>query len=115
MNFSNPILICDENEDFRILITDMLTKNGFFHILEATSSSEIIEILNKKIDLFILIEAKALTLQIISLLERQRNYIIFAENKDASTLNLAAKLGVNHIMSYPFNSRKLIEKINSLL
>jgi CheY-like chemotaxis protein len=50
MNLSNPILICDENEEFRILVRDMLTKNGFFHVLEALNSTEAAELLKNKND-----------------------------------------------------------------
>lgn len=115
MIFSNPILICDENEEFRILIRDMLTKNGFFHVLEASNTQEAIQILKEKHDFFVLIESKALTSEISTILEAQKNFIVFADNQDERTLTLSARLGVHHIMSYPFHSRKLMDKINSLL
>ena len=51
MNFSNPILICDENVEFRILVRDMLTKNGFFHIVEASNENEAREVLSNKKEL----------------------------------------------------------------
>ena len=115
MNLSNPILICDENEEFRILIRDMLTKNGFFHVLEAVNGSEASEILKNKNDFFVIIEAKALSNEMNSLLQKQKNFIVFAEKAQSETILLSAKLGVNHVMSYPFHSRKLIDKINSLI
>jgi DNA-binding NtrC family response regulator len=115
MNFSNPILICDENEEFRILVRDMLTKNGFFHVLEASNTNEAMEILKNKNDFFVLIEAKALSAEVTPALERQKNFIVFADHRRPETLTLAARLGVNHVMSFPFHSRKLIDKINSLL
>lgn len=115
MNLSNPILICDENEEFRILIRDMLTKNGFFHVLEAVNANEATEILKNKNDFFVIIEAKALGHEMNSLLQKQKNFIVFAENSQPETVLLSAKLGVNHVMSYPFHSRKLIDKINSLI
>jgi len=115
MNLSNPILICDENEEFRILIRDMLTKNGFFHVLEAVNGNEASEILKNKNDFFVIIEAKALSHEMNSLLQKQKNFIVFAENSQPETVLLSAKLGVNHVMSYPFHSRKLIDKINSLI
>ena len=115
MNFSNPILICDENEEFRILIRDMLTKNGFFHVLEASNTEEAIQILKEKHDFFVLIESKALTSEISSILEAQKNFIVFADNQDERTITLGVRLGVHHIMSYPIHARKLMDKINSLL
>ncbi len=115
MNFSNPILICDENEEFRILIRDMLTKNGFFHVLEASNTKEAIQILKEKHDFFVLIESKALTSEISTTLEALKNFIVFADSQDERTLTLSARLGVHHIMSYPIHARKLMDKINSLL
>ncbi len=115
MNLSNPILICDENEEFRILIRDMLTKNGFFHVLEAVNGIEATDILKNKNDFFVIIEAKAIDQEMNLILKKQKNFIVFAENSLAETVLLSAKLGVEHVMSYPFHSRKLIDKINSFL
>ncbi len=115
MNYSNPILICDENEEFRALIRDMLTKNGFFHVIEASNSNEAIDIINGKNDFFVLIEAKVLSSEIYLQLESQKNFIVFADVHEEATQILSARLGVSHIMSYPLHSRKLIDKINSLL
>jgi CheY-like chemotaxis protein len=115
MNFSNPILICDENPEFRFLLRDMLTKNGYFHVLEASHAQEALEILRVKKDYFVLIEAKELSSEVSSALLSQKNFIVFAENHNPLTLTLSAKLGVEHVMTYPFHSRKLMEKINSLI
>lgn len=115
MNFSNPILICDENEEFRILIRDMLTKNGFFHVVEAGDAHEAHQYMNGKNDYLVLIDSKVLNADLSHALEKQKDYVIFAENSDPKTALLAARVGVHHIMSYPFHSRKLMEKINSLL
>lgn len=93
----------------------MLTKNGFFHVLEASHREEAMEILKQRNDFFVLIEANALSGEIAFILEKQKNFIVFAENINPRTLTLSARLGVNHVMSYPFHSRKLIDKINSLL
>ncbi|WPU66284.1 hypothetical protein [Peredibacter starrii] len=114
MNYANPILICDENEEFRILIRDMLTKNGFFHILEATNANEALEILKDRKDYLLLIEAKVLNEKLTSAVQNKKNFIIFADHSESSILKLASKLGVEHIMSYPVHSKKLLEKINSL-
>lgn len=115
MNFSNPILICDENEEFRILIRDMLTKNGFFHVVEASNSREAMEFLKAKNDYFVLIDSKVLSPDLSHSLSKQKDFVIFADSNDPKTATLAARVGVNHIMSYPFHSRKLMDKINSLL
>lgn len=115
MNLANPILICDENEDFRGLLREMLTKNGFFHVLEAATAEEAIELLRDKDGYFILIESKAFTSDILTAVKRQRNFLVFADSSEDKTVLLSAQLGVEHVMSYPVHSRKLIEKINSLL
>lgn len=114
MNYANPILICDENEEFRILIRDMLTKNGFFHILESANASEALEIMKDRKDYLLLLEAKILNETLISAVANKKNFIIFADQNDNSTLKLAGRLGVEHLMSYPVHSRKLLDKISSL-
>lgn len=115
MNFSNPILICDENEDFRVLIRDMLTKNGFFHVVEASNADEAIEFLSQKNDYLVLADSKIVNETLSPALQKQKDYVIFADNTDPKTAFLAARIGVHHIMSYPLHSRKLVDKINSLL
>src|SRR5690606_2486467 len=113
MNFSNPILICDENEDFRILIRDMLTKNGFFHVLEASSSSEAKTVLEGKNDFFVLLSVNEASLELEQLLRAQKNFVIFSAKENEKIIALTVKFGVDHIMTYPFHSRKLMDKINS--
>ena len=113
MNYANPILICDENEEFRILIRDMLTRNGFFHILEASDKCEAIEYLIENEDFFVLVDAKLLGEELMHHLRKQKEFIIFANKAEANTATLAAKLGVERILSYPVHSRKLMEKLNT--
>lgn len=115
MNFSNPILICDENEEFRILVRDMLTKNGFFHIIEASSQKELFDFLKVNSNDLVLIEQKMLSSELKTKLKEQKNYIIFANSTEETTPLIAATMGVEHVLSYPFYSRKLIDKINTLL
>lgn len=115
MNLSNPILICDENEEFRILIRDMLTKNGFFHVLEAVNDTEALAVLKDQKGFFVIVESKFITSSLSAALKNQKNFIVFADKNNVDSVILAAKLGVEHVMSFPFHSKKLIEKINSLL
>lgn len=93
----------------------MLTKNGFFHVLEAINAQEAIELLKDKKGYFVLIESKALTKEVSETLQKQKNFVVLADNSDEKTVLLSAQLGIEHVMSYPVHSRKLIEKINSLL
>lgn len=115
MNYANPILICDENEEFRILIRDMLTKNGFFHVLEAASASEAKNYLEDKKEYFLLVHAKALSSDLLNSLSQRKSFIVFSHVEDERTVTLSARLGVEHFMSYPFHSKKLLEKIKRLL
>lgn len=115
MNYSTPILVCDENEEFRILIRDMLTKNGFFHIFETANSKEAMDLLSEKKDFFVLVEAKALNTEMYEGLKTAKSFIVFAESNARDTLALTAKLGVEHVMSYPLHSKKLLKKIETLL
>lgn len=115
MNFAKPILICDANEEFRGLVREMLTKNGFFHIVEASSSTEAIQILREKKEYFVIAHPSLLDSELSQQLSKNRHFIILANNDKNETAMLAAKLGVNHILSFPFHSRKLMDKINSLI
>lgn len=115
MNYANTILICEENEEFRILIRDMLTRNGFFHVIEAARSQEAVEYLNSKEDFFVLMDSKIAEDEILHYLKRQKNFLIYANKSGEKATNLAVKLGVHHLVSYPLTSRKLMDKINSLL
>ena len=111
MNFSNPILICDDNEEFRVLVRDMLTKNGFFHVVEASTVNEAIDFLRGKNDYLVLVHAGIMTKDLSPYLTKQKDFVIFADNTEAETALLAARVGVQHIMSYPFHSRKLINRL----
>lgn len=111
MNYSNPILICDENEEFRVLVRDMLTKNGFFHVVEASTSNEAVDFLRGKNEYLVLVHAAMMTKDLSSHLSKQKDFVIFADNAEAETALLAARVGVHHIMSYPFHSRKLINRL----
>lgn len=115
MNFSNPILICDDNEEFRFLTRDMLTRNGFFHVLEAYNTTEAIDILKGKHNYFVVVSAKELSPELSIILKNQKNFIVLSNNSDPKTISLSIELGVEHILTYPLQSRKLIEKINSTI
>ncbi len=114
MNFSTPILICDENEEFRILLREMLTKNGYFHIVEASTEAEAISQLGGRTDFLVLVNGAFASNFLLEKLRLQRDFVIFADPTHSKTLALAMRFGVEHVMSYPIHSRKLLEKFNSL-
>lgn len=114
MNFSRPILICQSNEETRLLTRDMLTKNGFFHVVEASTTNEILEFLNEKKDYLVLIESNLLNSEIDQRLLAQKNFLVFVDHLDPKTLGHSTKLGLTHLLSYPVHAKKLMEKISSL-
>jgi DNA-binding NtrC family response regulator len=111
MNLSNPVLICNENEEFRILIRDILTKNGFFHIMEASSVTEARSHLEEKRNFFVLLDSKLFTRDMFDLLKKQKDYLVFVNNLEPETLRITSKIGLNRILSYPIYSRKIMNKI----
>lgn len=115
MNFAKPILICDENEGFRDLIREMLTKNGFFHIVEASNSEEALRHLQDRKDYFVIIHSSLLNNELSRLISHHKDFLVLANNLQERTVMLAATLGVEHILSFPIHSKKLLEKMNSLL
>ena len=116
MNLSTPILICDHSEEFRGLLRDMLTKHGFFHVVEAASKEESLQsIKNLQKSFFTIIRDEFLNEEVIQLLIRDNAYVIMAQPEKTQTTLLAARLGVSRFISFPFSSQKLLEKINEIL
>ena len=113
MNLSNPIIICDENDEIRLLIKEMLTKHGYFHLMEAHSSQEVLQYLTK--EQFIIIHKNLLNEQIKKLLSERENYLIVAQNDEAEAVNLAASFGVKHLISFPYSSQSLVARMNTLI
>lgn len=111
MNLATPILIGDSSEEFRSLLRDMLTKHGFFHIVEATNQNEVMNFLDQeKKDFFILIQSEILNENVLQKME-QKNFLILAQANKPQTISLAARLGVKYFLSFPFSSQGLVEKI----
>lgn len=113
MNLSIPIIICDENDDIRLLLKEMLTKYGFFHLVEAHSPEEMLQLLTN--EQFILIHKNLVNEKIKKVLSQRRNFLIVAQSDAPETVNLAAYFGVKHLISFPYTSKGLVEKINGLL
>ncbi len=116
MNLATPILICDQSEEFRGLLRDMLTKHGFFHVVEAASPEEsLLGLKSHEKSLFTIIRDDFLNEEIIQLLIKNNTYVIMAQPEKPQTTAYAARLGVLHFLSFPFSSQKLLEKINQIL
>lgn len=115
MNLATPILICHENEDFRTLLRTMLTKHGFFHVLDSSNLMELQELMKKEArSSFLLIEAELLNETMISKLTNSKEFLIILRQNEESALTLTARLGIKHFLSFPFSSQHLFEKINAI-
>jgi len=111
MDLSIPILICEEREEIRNLIRDMLTKHGFFHLIEANSSEEVINLAAREKKHFLLIDKKLLDSSVKELLSTRKRFLVIAQPEDQVTIELASRYGVAHIISFPYSSKRLAEKI----
>jgi DNA-binding response OmpR family regulator len=115
MNHSPPILICETNEELRALLREMLIKHGHFHLLEVQSEQELAKALHSQEDQFLLIEKKLLGPELRQRLRQRDKFIVFAQPDDEETPILASLFGVRHIVSFPYSSKSLSDKIGELL
>lgn len=116
MNLAIPIIICTKSEEFRILIREMLTKNGFFHVVEASNAEETNTLMKEeKHPFFTLIQLDNLSEEVLKTLGQNKSYIIIGQPDDPRTVNMAARLGVKHFLSFPFSSQMLVDKIQNIL
>ncbi len=113
MNLAIPFLICDENEEVRLLIKGMLSKHGYFHLIEAQNAEEILHSYSEK--QFILVQKKLINDEVKNILSKKNHFIIFAQSQDQELVTLAAHYGVKHVVSFPYSSKSLVDKINSIL
>lgn len=93
----------------------MLTKNGFFHIIETNGPDEASEYFKEKNKYLVLVDSKVITNEMIDYIKNQKEFLIMADSSEQITIELAVKIGVKHILSYPLYSKKLINKMNSLI
>lgn len=115
MNLSIPIILSETNEEFRLIVRDMLMKHGFFHIIEASNQEEtLISINNLKSNYFLIAEAGILNDLIINNLKGNQFIVLSNANED-QLMTLAVRLGVNHFLNFPFSSDVLIKKMEQFL
>lgn len=116
MQNSFPILIGDQNEDFRSLLREMLGKSGFFHVLEASSTEELSALLQSNPDSALTItQLPLLDAEIERLLLRRGRFIILSRSETSESVLKAAILGVEHFLSFPFSSQRLLQKIEKII
>jgi DNA-binding NtrC family response regulator len=112
MDQSAPIIICDQNEDFRLLLREMLSRHGFFHVLETSSSQSLLEaISNEKRSPFVLVQGGLIDASILPILSTSENFIIIAQSDDDAIVPLVARFGVKRFLGLPFSSQRLLEKL----
>jgi DNA-binding NtrC family response regulator len=115
MNLDYPIIIFHDNEEFRVLLREMLTKNGFFHLFEANTQDDLEQFLIEKKDHLILIDSSMLSERIVSILKNQKNYLIFTDKMNNNTPVIAASHGIEKVITFPITSHRLIQKICSFV
>ena len=113
MNLSIPILIADEHEEIRILQREMLTRHGFFHLVEAHSKDEAEQLIEE--NQFVIIHKNMLNETLMRKITSVKNFLVICQNDDQEMLRLAAFFGVKHLMSFPYSAKGLVERINALL
>ncbi len=113
MNLSIPILIADEHEEIRILQREMLTKHGFFHLVEAHTKEEAEQLMED--NQFVIIHKNMLNDRLMRKILKTNNFLIVFQTDDQETLSLAAYFGVKHLINVPYSAKSLVERINALM
>ncbi len=112
MNYAIPVLVCHQNEDFRFYLRDMLSKHGFFHVIEAATPEEVSSLMSNEKKFFAIVHSDLAGDSILQTLKKGSNgYLFIAQPGEKRSLDLAVKMGVAHIISFPFPSQHLVEKI----
>lgn len=115
MNLSMPIIICEDREEITAVLRDMLTKHGFFHLFEFRDETEMMNILDHEDNQFLLLNSKFTNSNIHKMISNRKNFLIFSQPDEEKTIHLASMYGVDHILSFPYSSRMLVEKIGQLM
>jgi DNA-binding NtrC family response regulator len=113
MNFSVPVLIADEHEEIRAHLREILSKHGFFHLVEAQSAAAVLN--NLTDEHFLIIHSKMLNRDILKRMKDKKKFIIISQNDAPETVELAAHYGVNNLVSFPYSAQSLKEKIDGLM
>lgn len=115
MNLSMPIIIYEEREEISAVLRDMLTKHGFFHLFEFRDEKEMMDVIDSEDRQFLILNSKFISSKLQKIISKRRNFLIFSQPDDEKTIHLANIYGVDHILSFPYSSKVLIEKIGQLM
>ncbi|NLW56405.1 MAG: response regulator [Firmicutes bacterium] len=114
------ILVIDDSPLFRLLLTEILTKNGN-ECYDASTNSEGMEIfLQEPLDLVIkdLIMEDADPIEVIKQLKRQKpevKIVICSTATQKSLIYQAIRAGAQDFLLKPFNTEEVIKTVNRLL
>ncbi|MFA7614937.1 MAG: hypothetical protein WCY48_11935 [Candidatus Caldatribacteriota bacterium] len=107
-----PLLIFHKNDEFRSMLKDMLIKHGFFYLLDTGDNEVFWELREKNKKHFVLIENNLVDNKIIEQFTSQEShFLILGQTDEKKTHQLSTLFGTSAIMSFPFPSEKLREKI----
>ena len=91
----------------------MLTKHGYFHLLEAANADEFSQLITS--EQFILIHKNFINPGIKFQLAERERFLIIGQADSTDTTLLATTFGVKHLISFPYTANSLVTKINDLL
>ena len=115
MNLATPIIIVHPKEDFRSLLRDMLIKHGFFRLIEASTGEELHALLKENVnERFFLVHSNLIDEIAIEAFTKSEKFIVFAQPDDKRVIPLSTRLGVKRIISFPFSSQYLVERIKEV-
>lgn len=106
------LLIFHSNNEFRSMMKDMLVKHGFFYLLDTAESEVFWELKEKNSKHFILVENKLVDKKLIEQFSSKKShFLILGQTDEKKTHELSTLFGTDAIISFPFPSEKLREKI----
>lgn len=106
------ILIFHSNDQFRVMLKDMLIKHGFFYLLETGDENVFWKLKENNNEQFILIESELVDRRVQEEFKlRKKSFLVLGQVEDKKTHDLSTIFGVESMMSFPFPSEKLSEKI----
>jgi len=115
---TRTFLIYHQNEVFRTLIKEMLTKIGYYHILENAhfeKSNDKFSFNPEINESFILIDGELINKEVSKTLTKNKNYLILCSPNTENIFKLSVVHGVHRILTFPFSSQFLSGKINDTL
>lgn len=105
------LLIYHSNDEFRSLLKEMVIKHGFFYLLDTGKDEVFWELREKNKSHFVLIENNLVDKKLIEQFKNNTHFLILGQVTEKKTHQLSTLFGSDAIMSFPFPSEKLSQKI----